>query len=347
MGAMLIAGRLPFLLLVAMLLASCSTQTSGVATGATLTPTLQVSTPTTTAIPVTTEPATPVPLLTSSPPLQAQTTATPVDATTKEPAAVPATATPATITYEIQPGDTLLGLALARGIELSALLALNPGVRPEALQIGQVITVPANSAVSASSRPSTTGNIELTIDDARLIDTTDGVWILGEVSNQGDEPAAQAELTVTLIGPDGESISTFTAWSAGRRIEAGGRAPFALYLPPPQPDISDFQIAIERVGQAADADPPAIQPQDVVVETRHSTARVTGLAVNTSAEPINELLLTASFYNEAGQFIGYRQIEGPGELEPGAEWPFEFNALPITSTVTTVTIRVDAQRAGN
>jgi len=90
-------------------------------------------------------------------------TATPDPATlppqpspTPENVASPPTATPPAaplsppVTYTVKPGDTLLAIALANNISLEELLRNNPGVRAEALQIGQVLTIKPGTAAAAT-----------------------------------------------------------------------------------------------------------------------------------------------------------------------------------------------------
>ncbi len=60
------------------------------------------------------------------------------------PAAIAQPAAPVTIppvTYTVKAGDTLLGIALEQNVPLAELQKNNPGVRPEALQIGQVLII--------------------------------------------------------------------------------------------------------------------------------------------------------------------------------------------------------------
>jgi len=45
-------------------------------------------------------------------------------------------------THRIQPGDTPSGIARKYGVKLEALLAVNPGLNPRRLQIGQSINIP-------------------------------------------------------------------------------------------------------------------------------------------------------------------------------------------------------------
>lgn len=56
-----------------------------------------------------------------------------------------ATCPQGTTPYTIKSGDTFYHIAIAHGISLEALMAANPGVDPNRLQIGQVICIPTSS----------------------------------------------------------------------------------------------------------------------------------------------------------------------------------------------------------
>lgn len=90
------------------------------ATGATATPTRPGSSPT----------------RTGSPPASATPVGSPVPGT---PGASPSTAKK---TYTVRAGDTLSGIASENGTTVDAILALNPGLTPQALAIGALITLP-------------------------------------------------------------------------------------------------------------------------------------------------------------------------------------------------------------
>ncbi|HHY92824.1 MAG TPA: LysM peptidoglycan-binding domain-containing protein [Firmicutes bacterium] len=53
----------------------------------------------------------------------------------------------------VQPGDTLHQIAVKTGVSLAALLAANPGVDPENLQVGRVLIVPALDGNSPEPPP--------------------------------------------------------------------------------------------------------------------------------------------------------------------------------------------------
>lgn len=60
--------------------------------------------------------------------------------------------------HTIQPGDTFWGISQAKGFPVNAILAANPGVVPETLQIGQRINLPCqgggnNGGSNGNRRP--------------------------------------------------------------------------------------------------------------------------------------------------------------------------------------------------
>lgn len=56
-------------------------------------------------------------------------------------------------TYTIQPGDTFWKLSQERGFSVDAILAANPGVTPELLQIGQQVNLPCQGNSRPNQRP--------------------------------------------------------------------------------------------------------------------------------------------------------------------------------------------------
>ncbi len=298
----------------------------------------------------TTEPAptpSPVATITATPSLLEVTVRpNPVDEPTSLPAAtaVPQTPTPSTETYAIQPGDTLLGLALARGIELSELQALNPDVRAEALQIGQQIVVPAAPSVAPTDSGEAGGGT-LVAGDPQVVAADPGLWVFGQVTSESDVALAPAQLTLTLLGADDVELTSASAWTAGRRIDARGTAPYAFYFPDLSDDGLVARVDIVAPGLAGVPVWPDLSATDVVVAAEDGATDISGRLVNGGDETVTDLLLTVTFYDDAGVYTGYRQLELPGALTPDASLPFQMAALPIRSTVDSVTIQIDARPA--
>ena len=130
------------------------------------TPTV-TATPTSTPVPTATPTSTPVPTVTPTPTtpatptkVPATNTPTPAPATptkvpaTNTPTRAPATPTPVstpvgTVSYTIRAGDTLADIARRFDTTVASLLALNPGLNPSRLRVGQVILVAGGSATPA------------------------------------------------------------------------------------------------------------------------------------------------------------------------------------------------------
>ncbi len=70
------------------------------------------------------------------------------------PSAAGASATARPGTYIVKAGDTLFSIASAQGVPVSALVAANPTVTPQNLQIGQQLVLP--SATPATAAPPAT-----------------------------------------------------------------------------------------------------------------------------------------------------------------------------------------------
>lgn len=150
-----------------------------------ITPVVDENTPTVVAITVVTETqtltsaaptftATPTPTLTTTPTPTFAPTATPTPTfaptatptTPATPTKIPATNTPTrapetptpvstpagTVRYTIKAGDTLAAIAVRFDTTVASLLALNPGLNPSRLRVGQVILV-AGAAPAASDTP--------------------------------------------------------------------------------------------------------------------------------------------------------------------------------------------------
>lgn len=66
----------------------------------------------------------------------------PTSAATPEPTQPPTTDAPAIIDYTVQSGDVLFGLAQRFNTTREAILALNPGINPESLIVGEVLRIP-------------------------------------------------------------------------------------------------------------------------------------------------------------------------------------------------------------
>jgi nucleoid-associated protein YgaU len=99
--------------------------------------------------------------------------APPAVAAPKEPTepVAKAPAAPPRPTYKVKPGDTYDGIARAQlgSASLRTEIArLNPGVRPERLQVGTVLVLPAPAELAQAAKP-TPGTAPAAVGDARAV----------------------------------------------------------------------------------------------------------------------------------------------------------------------------------
>ena len=77
------------------------------------------------------------------------------------PGPTPTQCPPGSTQYTIRPGDTLFSLAIQFNTTVQAILALNPGLDPNNLRVGQIICIPGPSPTQPGRCP--TGSFEYTI----------------------------------------------------------------------------------------------------------------------------------------------------------------------------------------
>ena len=251
-----------------------------------------------------------------------QTTPTPLPTATPTP-------TPTPIIYVVQAGDTLLGIALARGTTTEEILALNPDVRPEALQIGQGIVLPQPTAVApAAAGTPIPLNVEVT--QIHAYQTAVGsVWLIGELINRGETAAESARVTVHLLNERGEPVYTAETWAAVPVIRPGAAAPFGILLrePPPfvQPAavVSGGQTVAELGSRYLD-----LVVLDTAVTPVNNRIEAAGRIQNVGEQTAVDVTLAATFYNERAEIVGFGLYPLAGPLAPGETRPFTLSNAP-------------------
>lgn len=257
---------------------------------------------------------------------------TAVSQTTPTPLPTPtATPTPTPIVYRIEAGDTLLDLALRHGYTVADIEALNPGIQPELLQIGQpVLLPPPPTAVSQLAR-ATPVPLQLRVTQAQLYRTTaESVWVVGELVNEGAAAVEGVRLQIDVVDGAGERVAQTAVWVAASLIPPGAAAPFGTLLPSLPPDV---QPVVSVVGGQSAVDLGSryvgVQPTAVSLTSSEGQITLTGELENTGEHPASQLRLIATFYDAAGQISGFQVQEwADGVLGVEEKRPFSLTAAP-------------------
>ncbi len=235
------------------------------------------------------------------------------------------TATP--IIHVIEPGDTLLGIAGRFQVSVDEIMVANPNLRPQLLQIGQRITIPAGgegpSGVSLLPAPTP---LPLPIVGFRTFRTpVGGLWALGEVVNDTPGPVEAVQVSVTLFDSAGALSTTASAWCVRDVTFPGESTPFGVLFSPQPAEVASQQVTLLHAVPAID---PGHRFADLSV-TQHqggpagSIYRATGVISNLGSQTAQEVKVLVILYDSASQVAGFRQVTLPNALPSGSATRFD------------------------
>ena len=272
-----------------------------------------------------------------------QTTPTPLPTPTTTPTATP-------VVYQIASGDTILGIAIQRGTTVDEILALNPGIVPENLQIGQPVVLPPPATAIALLAQGTAVPLRVAITKIHAYKTPVGsLWLLGEVTNEGDAPVENIQVEIGLLAADGRHVGTVTAWIATSIILPGEHGPFGVLINEPSGDFAQQTVAVVG-GQAVvelgtrSLDVAVVEPELVLND---DSVVVAGMVRNEAATATSHVQLTATFYDVQGNVTGYQQQMVAERLGVGEERRFRLEAAPPGGETVAYTLHAEAQLIDN
>ena len=171
--------------------------------------------------------------------------------------------TPTPAVHIVQPGDTLLGIALQYNVTLEELYQVNGVLKPELLQIGQAIVIPVpgsvgkpagdnSGAVIAPTQPPLPVQVEHA---ARYQTPVGSVWVLGEVFNSTDQPIENVQVRVALLDAAGQEVGQrrCPSWRWMPFRPAAARRSACCSSTPPN-GVIDFQAYVVRADPAYNYD---------------------------------------------------------------------------------------------
>ncbi len=284
-----------------------------------------------------------VDFVTKAPPtaLFVQLTATPLPPPT-------ATPTPTPILYAIQSGDTIWTIAAKSGRNVDEILAMNPGVRPETLQLGQQLQLPAAPTPLIQNSQIAAQPLQIKVLSVSLFETVTGqIWLLGELINEGAFSARNVQLSATLLDPDGAILVSQTVWTALPLIPSGDRSPFGALLPAgrrldsiqPQVTIVDGESSADLGDNYLDL---VASGEDISIE--NNQVQLIGTISNVGAATAGQILVVATLYQAEGQLSGYVATELAGEIAPGGSQDFALTAASPGGQVASASIMVQGRK---
>jgi len=241
---------------------------------------------------------------------------------------------PTPFKHVVQQYETLLGIAALYGVTLDALLAVNPGVDPLALSIGQELLIPGPEGDPIEALIPTSTPIPLGLLPPRCFRrATGGMACVAGVVNPTTQDLENLVIEIRLHDSAGEVVDTQQAFPPLNRLPAGGRLPVAAAFP----EAGDVDHATARVlsvilaneSEARYATPRVERSGDERQEGGTSWRIEGTIRQPAEAAPASRTLLLVTAYDDGGQVAGFAVWEAMPPMEPGETRAFDVRVFSL------------------
>jgi LysM repeat protein len=262
--------------------------------------------------------------------------------------------TPTPSVHIIQPGDTLMGIALQYGVTLDELYQVNGVLKPELLQIGQEVVIPVPGSVgkptnndSGAVIAPTPPPLPVQVEHAARYQTPVGsVWVLGEVFNSTDQPIENVQVRVSLLDATGLEVDSALPFVSLDAIPPGGRVPFSVLFEGPPVSVIDFQAYVVRADPSYNHNTryATLEVSEVQMKQEGTQYRVLGKVTNTGATNVAGAQTVVTLYDDKGHVSGFRQYALPDDqLGPGGVVNFDVSPDPSAPAVANSAVSAQAR----
>ncbi|HVM72076.1 MAG TPA: LysM domain-containing protein [Anaerolineales bacterium] len=253
--------------------------------------------------------------------------------------------TPTTYTYTVAQGDTFSSIAQKTGVSVAALQAANPGVSATALSVGTKLVIPAGGQSAAEPTPTAAA---LAVQQARCWpEGSGGLWCFALVQNNYAETIEDISAQFTLLGSDGQPISSQSAYGLLDILPAGAALPLAVHFAGPVQADAALRVQVLTAIRLLPGDtrylPVSLENTLVSVGADGLTASVSGQIVLTGTGTANTLWVLASAYDAAGNVVGVRRWGLASALTAGAPASFDFLVSSLGPAIARVEFLVEAR----
>jgi LysM repeat protein len=254
----------------------------------------------------------------------------------------------------VQPGETLIAIALKYGVTVAALQTVNGISDPSTLQVSQELIIPTGEESRRQDDSfdlllPTPTPVAFAIEGMICYDEPAGsLWCMGEVVNSTESSIENVQLRITLHSAVGEELAGGDVYTALDLITPGQRAPFGILFASP-PDNFDRFLAIPIRAEASIE--PAnryVVPEVVQIEARPvgSLFEISGSVTNSSQQTLTSVTVVVTTYDAEGHVAGFRQTRLPADLPAGESADFVISLMPYGGIPANYTVAVQG-RVGN
>ncbi len=299
--------------------------------------------------------ATPVTPLPSATPTRGDLT--PYPSTTPTPSPTPTSAdtptplpspTPTPRTHVLKNGQDLFGLSLYYNVALADILALNPGINPNAMRVGSTIIIPPETAQTGAAQPSATP-APLQLDAPVCWLAADGSALCFVLAHNPTDTRIEAVSAVVRLQASGGEIISQNANLPLDGIPAGVVLPLMAFFPGPlaAPLLASAELLTAIPLNGADERHLALEspaPQ-VDVATDGLLAELSGeLSLPEGSPNASRAWLLAVAYDAQNRPIGLRRWESLSGIAAGQPEAYAFTVYSSAGRIERVEVFVEALR---
>ncbi|MEW5830635.1 MAG: LysM peptidoglycan-binding domain-containing protein, partial [Chloroflexota bacterium] len=249
--------------------------------------------------------------------------------------------------YNVQQGDTMLGIAQQFGISLETLMAANPGIDPAAMSVGAELNIPSGpDDLSAEPTPTPVPLSLASLDCYPAIDKS--LWCFALVHNDYPEYVENVSAQIALYDPAGKRLTAQVAAPLLNVIPPGGWLPLVAFFPPTlipeaEPRLT-WLTAVRLLPDETRYLPASAQDVLVVVDQSGRFAAISGeVRLAEDADPASLVWVAATAYDSHGRVVGVRRWEAESTLQPGEGLPFEMQVSSLGDLIERVEVTVEAR----
>jgi LysM repeat protein len=236
--------------------------------------------------------------------------------------------TPTPFIHEVQPGDTLYGIAIQYNISIDKLVEANLGVDTSLLSIGTELIIPITDEEDQGAPTPTP--YPITIEQAVCYPTRNGdLWCLAMVRN--DQDLILENITAAFNIYDGnELIRSQVAITPINYLYPGQSIPVSGLIP----DAKEGQYQVSAVLLTAlpsEKEEPLVEIIDYTISysLENSVATISGVIKVNDVEKIDHQIWIAAIGLNQGNPVGIRKWVGEEYAITSKEYPFVINLYSL------------------
>ena len=250
-------------------------------------------------------------------------------------------------------GEVLGYIAGRYGVTVAQIVAVNPGMNPDLLTIGQKITIPnpvpgSNIVSSGSNNPTPTPVVVDLGSVSCNRNLEGGAWCFFTVHNGQGNMIENVSADIKLFDAAGQQVGEQVAYTILDVIPAGGVLPIAAYFdaPVPSPVTATAMINSGILVPTGDTRylPATIRNQSVAIQSDGLSAVITGEVVpDIATKGASSIWVAAVAYDAADSIVGVRRWMSKSALTAGQVQPFSLIVYSSHDAIVRVELSVEAR----